>query len=68
MNAKQHIDMLIHSVKLVLGSIILGLLTLVLVALIMVASISYVQHRVDVNMRSLEVTEHEQVQTETNWR
>ena len=68
MNAKQHIDMLIHSAKLVLGSIILVILTLVLVALIMVASVSYVQHRVDVNMRSLEVTEHEQVQTETNWR
>ena len=57
MTWRQHRDMFIHSVKLVLGSIILGLLTLVMVALIMVASISYVQHRVDVNMARQEMAE-----------
>ena len=57
MTWRQHGDMLIHSVKLVLGSIALGITALVLVALIMVASVSYVQHRVDVNMARQEMAE-----------
>ena len=57
MTWRQHRDMLMQSIKWVAGSIILGLLTLVLVALIMVASISYVQHRVDVNMARQEMAE-----------
>ena len=57
MTWRQHRDMLIHSVKLVLGSVALGIAALVLVALIMIASVSYVQHRVDVNMARQEMAE-----------
>ncbi len=52
-----HLKMLMHSVKLVLGGLILGVLTLVIVALMMLASVSYVQHRVDVNMARQEMAE-----------
>lgn len=54
---KLHLKMLMHSVKLVLGGLILGVLTLVIVALIMIASVSYVQHRIDVNMIRQEMAE-----------
>lgn len=57
MTWRQHRDMFIHSVKLVLGSVALGLLALVLMALLMIASVSYVQHRIDVNMARQEMAE-----------
>lgn len=57
MTWRQHRDMLMQSVKWVLGSIILGILAIVMVLLMILANAGYAQHRVDVNMAKSEMAE-----------